>query len=135
MQANVRQGHFSALRKALHKVLPTACEESDPSKAGKTNVWAASWSGLKFGPADTETKNAVLSSVARELEFGVHSLCRTTDGYKERASGQIKAVSLLARKEAWASTGDDDFEDTREVADVVRQTCERVRKGKGMRAT
>ncbi|KAM5533615.1 hypothetical protein V8D89_012728 [Ganoderma adspersum] len=129
--ANVRQGHFAALRKALHKVLPP---NSDSSKAG-TNVWAASWSGLKFGPADTETKNDVLSSVARELEFSVHSLCRTTDGYKERASGQINAVSLLARKEAWASTVDDDLEDAREVADVIRQTCERVRKGKGMRAT
>ncbi len=100
-------------------------------------MWAASWSGLKFGPADTETKNDVLSCVARELEFGVHSLCRTTAGYEERAAGQIAAVSALARKEVWTGAvgGSDDLEDAREVADAIRQTCERARKGKGMRAT
>ncbi|KAI1793293.1 ATP-dependent DNA helicase [Ganoderma leucocontextum] len=122
---SVRQGHFTALRKALHKVLPTDSDREGPGQAG-----------LKFGPADAETKNGVLSSVARELEFGVHSLCRTTDGYKERAAGQIRAVSMLARREAWVGTvGDDDLEDAREVTDVTRQTCERVRKGKGMSAT
>ncbi|PIL22391.1 transporter [Ganoderma sinense ZZ0214-1] len=129
--ANVRQGHFTALRKALHKTLPT---DSNPTRSG-TSVWAASWSGLKFGPADAETKNGVLSSVARELEFGVHSLCRTTAGYEERASRQIKAVSMLSQKGAWTGVADDDLEDAREVADALRQTCERVRKGKGTRAT
>ena len=64
------------------------------------------------------------------------SLCRTTEGYSERAVRQVTAVSSLAQKEAWTSTVcDDDWDGAREVADVVRQTCERVRKGKGRRVT
>ncbi|TBU54615.1 ATP-dependent DNA helicase [Dichomitus squalens] len=128
--AHVRQAHFAALHRALHKVLPT-----DPAR---TAPWAAPWTGLKFAAADTETKDGVLANVARELEFGVQSLCRTTDGYSERATAQIRAVKMLARKEAWtAGTGsgaaacDEHLEDATEVADVIRQTCERVRKGKG----
>ena len=43
---------------------------------------------------------------------------------------------MLARQDAWTGTVtaaayDEDLEDAREVVDVIRQTCERVRKGKG----
>ena len=114
----------------MHKVLPT-----QPTGIA-ASAWAATWSGLKFSAADTETKDSVLANVARELEFSVHSLCRTTAGYGERATGQIRAVKMLARQDAWTGTGtaaasDEDLEDARDVVDVIRQTCERVRKGKG----
>ncbi|KAI0352602.1 ATP-dependent DNA helicase [Trametes cingulata] len=122
---DVRNKCFAALRKALHKVLPP--EDSSAS--------TAAWSRLKLSSVDPDTKTDILSTAARELEFSVHSLCRTTDGYKERAAEKVRAVKQLARPEAWASgTNSEEYEDAREVADTVRQVCQRMRKGKGRAA-
>ncbi|KAI0631980.1 P-loop containing nucleoside triphosphate hydrolase protein [Trametes polyzona] len=120
---HVRNECFTALRKALHKVLP-------PDGGGS----AAAWSRLPSSSTlDSDTKADVLASAARELEFTVHALCRTTDGYRERAAERVRAVKQLARPEAWATEsagGEEDFEDAREAADVVRQVYQRLRKGK-----
>ena len=78
-------------------------------------------------------RNAILSTAARELEFTVHSLCRTTEGYNERAAEKVRAVKLLPRAEAWSgSGGSGEYEDAREVVDALRQVCQRMcGKGKG----
>ncbi|KAI0648172.1 P-loop containing nucleoside triphosphate hydrolase protein [Trametes meyenii] len=123
----IRNECFAALRKALHKVLPT----------GDVSASAAAWSRLKLSSADPDTKTAILSSAAREVEFGVHALCRTTDGYKERAAAQLNAVRLLARPEAWspaaltakagsgAADEEPELEDAREAADTVKRVARR----------
>ncbi|KAL7280050.1 hypothetical protein ACG7TL_006464 [Trametes sanguinea] len=123
--AQIRNECFTALRKALHKVLPLDRREEDGS--------VGAWSHLKGSSAfDPDTRNAMLSTTARELEFSVHSLCRTAGGYSERAADKVRAVKLLANAEAWASgsSADEDYEDAREVADILRQVCVRIRKGK-----
>ena len=45
---------------------------------------------------------------------------------------KVRAVKNLARTEAWSTTGsaDEELEDAREVADAVRQVCQRMKKGK-----
>ncbi|KAI0770381.1 P-loop containing nucleoside triphosphate hydrolase protein [Fomes fomentarius] len=130
----IRQAHFTALRKSLHKVLPTDCPAAwsrVPVGAGKADHPSSEITGL-----DTKAKEDILSSVARELEFTVHSLCRTEDGYRERAEEKVRAVRALARAEVWvgaaaAAAGDDEvLEDAREVVDVVRQVCQKARRGR-----
>ncbi|KAI0373878.1 ATP-dependent DNA helicase [Pilatotrama ljubarskyi] len=119
---NVRNECFAALRKALHKVLPP-----EDGHGGSTT-----WGRLKMSSLDSNTRTDILSTVARELEFSVHSLCRTTDGYKERGAEKVRAVKQLAHLDAWANTPHgEEYEDAREVADVVRQVCGRMGKGKG----
>ncbi|CDO71670.1 hypothetical protein BN946_scf184915.g14 [Trametes cinnabarina] len=132
---DIRIECLTSLRKALHKVLPPSGNE----EAGS----AGAWSHLKgFSALDSETKwvitfrvpSAILSTAARELEFSVHSLCRTTGGYKERASDMIRTVKLLCSVEAWSSGRDateEEYEDAREVADTLRQVCSRTRRGQG----
>ncbi|KAI8994156.1 ATP-dependent DNA helicase [Trametes punicea] len=126
---DVRNDCFMTLRKALHKVLPT----DDGGTAGAT-----AWSVLKASSAlESDMKNVILSTAARELEFSAHSLCRTTDGYRERAAGKVRAIKLLAQPQTWnAATGsdaalDEEYEDAREVADTLRKVCARLCKGKG----
>ena len=60
----------------------------------------------------------------------MHCLCRTKEGYAQRAEEKVRAVKNLARPEAWSTIGlaDEELEDAREVADAVRQVCQR--KGK-----
>lgn len=96
--------------------------------AGKTDV----------SRLEAKVKEDILSSVARELEFTVHSLCRTEDGYRERAEEKVRAVRALARAEVWVGAGagasagrdDEELEDAREVVDVVRRVCQRAQNGK-----
>ena len=135
-QLAIRQEHFTALRKTLHKVLPTNASSSRSLEAWKR-------ADPKICGADSETKNGVLSSVARELEFAVHSLCRTDTGYSERAEEKLRAVRNLSRAEVWNAAGSrknkgvaacadlEDLEEAREVVDVIRQVCQRARKGRG----
>ncbi|KAH9889798.1 P-loop containing nucleoside triphosphate hydrolase protein [Cubamyces lactineus] len=120
----LRNECFTAIRKALHKALPTE----------STDAGTIAWKRLKgTSGLDTEQKNDILSTAARELEFIVHSLCRTTEGYNERAAEKVRAVKLLARAEAWSGNeGSEEYEDAREVADTLRQVCQRIcGKGKG----
>ncbi|RPD77979.1 ATP-dependent DNA helicase [Lentinus tigrinus ALCF2SS1-7] len=116
----MRQQQFTALRKALHKVLPT----------GLDSRGATAWSRLKMSSVDAKTKNDIISTTARELEFAVHCLCRTKEGYTQRAEEKVRAVKNLIRPEAWSSAGaaDERLEDAREVADVVRQVSQRIKK-------
>ncbi|KAI0333727.1 ATP-dependent DNA helicase [Cubamyces sp. BRFM 1775] len=122
--AQLRNECFTAIRKALHKTLPT------DSHVTGTDAWKR----LKgTSVLETEQKNDILSTAARELEFTVHSLCRTTEGYNERAAEKVRAVKLLSRAEAWSGNGgSEEYEDAREVADTLRQVCQRLcGKGKG----
>lgn len=58
---------------------------------------------------------------ARELEFAVHSLCTTHDGYKGRSRTSINAAKLIAKSEAWDTAEDEEFEEARDVVNVIRR--------------
>ena len=59
--------------------------------------------------------------MARELEFiTMFAMSVTNNGYKDRTNRTVTAIEALVRDEAWTSGSDDDFEDAREVATVIR---------------
>lgn len=117
----MRSETFSSLRRALHKVFSNAT-------SGDT-LWA------KFGMSELESdvKDSVLSHTARELEFTVHSLCSTPDGYQARSQRQRWAVNMLSKAETWGNQPSEDLEDGKEVLEVLERVCASGlhRKGKG----
>lgn len=56
----------------------------------------------------------------------MHALCRTADGYRERAAERVRAVQQLARPQAWASDGDAEYEDARDVVIALRLVSRRM---------
>jgi bloom syndrome protein len=44
----------------------------------------------------------VLSSAAKELEFSVHSMSSSKEGYATRSKSAVNSVRRLARDEGWA---------------------------------
>ena len=83
--------------------------------------------------ATSGCRTDILSTVARDLEFAVHSLCRSDQVYDVRAKEKVIAVQNLSRAEAWTTTGsvDEETEEAREVVVALRQVFQRMRKGKG----
>ncbi|OJT15153.1 Bloom syndrome protein -like protein [Trametes pubescens] len=111
---HARNEGFAALRKALRKVLPI-----DPT--------SNAWHRLQLtGAVDSDTKTDILAATARDLEFNVHAHCRTADGYRERATERVRAVKQLARPQAWAKDGDEEYEDARDVVITLRLVARRM---------
>lgn len=87
-------------------------------------------------------RNNILSSVTQDLEFSVHSMCTTTDGYEERAKAKLDAIKLLKRPEVWfeqsGGNGYDedmgDMGDVRDLLDIVKRLCKGRYKGKGCKS-
>ncbi|KAH9847903.1 P-loop containing nucleoside triphosphate hydrolase protein [Lenzites betulinus] len=119
---HVRNECFTALRTALHKVFPTTDDGGTITSA---------WARLELSAASPDTKSSILAATARSLEFTVHALCRTPEGYRERAAERVRAVRQLALPQAWSTEEDreGESEDAREAADALRQACARARKG------
>ncbi|KAH9931643.1 ATP-dependent DNA helicase [Epithele typhae] len=118
----VREAQFAALHRALHKALPTG--------ARGYAAWARV--GDLAASASTDVKNKALARAARDLEFDVHQHVRSAGGYRDRGAAKARAVAALARADgaAWAAAGalalggdggDEDVEEGREVAEVVRR--------------
>ncbi|KAI0821978.1 P-loop containing nucleoside triphosphate hydrolase protein [Trametes gibbosa] len=132
---HVRTECFAALRTALHKAFPTG--------DGGGGGGSAQWGRLQLSQADPDTKATILALTARSLEFAVHALCRTPDGYRSRAAERVRAVRRLAPadvlppahtrtdSEARGTDDADEDEDARDVAEALRQACLRARKGQG----
>ncbi|KAH9947446.1 ATP-dependent DNA helicase [Amylocystis lapponica] len=117
---SLRNDIFTSLRRALHKVFTESIAED------------AIWRRLKMASTDADIRAHILSTTARELEFLAQSLCSTEEGYRARSREKIQAVKLLASADAWEKDNAD-FEDSREVIDIVQRigaTCMK-RKGKG----
>jgi hypothetical protein len=75
-------------------------------------------------------RNRVLSTVAEELEFAAHSMCTTIDGYSQRTLEKVESVKLLAKSETWSTDKGEEWEDAREVAEVLVRVC-KSQKNKG----
>jgi hypothetical protein len=55
----------------------------------------------------------------------------TSDGYTARTTSAVDAVKSLAQPDAWNAAGGDEWEDAREITEIMRSVCKRVSKGKG----
>lgn len=75
-----------------------------------------------------------MSRVAQDLEFSAHSMSTTAEGYDERIRAKVDAIKTLKKPDAWLGNRGygDDFEDVRDVVDVIMRLCKAGgRKGKG----
>lgn len=74
----------------------------------------------------------VLATVARRLEFDCHSMSTTLDGYTARSISAVDIVKSLAQPDAWRADESDEWEDARDLIEVMESVSKRVRsKGKG----
>lgn len=81
-----------------------------------------------------DCRNDILSRVARDLEFSAHSMSTSAEGYGERTRAKVDAIKMLKKPEAWLGEEEwhgEDFEDAKDVLDVVHRLCKVGIKGKG----
>lgn len=71
-----------------------------------------------------------LKSLTQNIEWSVHSMCRTEDGYQDRIEPKVDAIKLLSEDDAWREGDEEDFEDAREIANMAKDAAKRW-KGKG----
>ncbi|KAF7987033.1 hypothetical protein HWV62_149 [Athelia sp. TMB] len=119
--ADVRRDGSRAIRQALQKTFMG-------SRADEV------WSNIRHSPLSEDTRNAILSQTAQELEFRAMSLCTTVDGYKARADSQVDAVKILRGPNIWAAQAgpeDEDGEDARNVIEIMQRLCKTTGKNKG----
>ena len=65
----------------------------------------------------------MLLQAARELEFLVHSLSTTADGYKARLRTTAAAVKQLAVIDTWSSSEVEEFEEAQDVIRTLKDLC------------
>jgi hypothetical protein len=75
-------------------------------------------------------RNQVLTTVAEELEFASHCMCTTADGYLQRTTEKVESVKLLAKSETWSTDEGDEWDDAREIVEVLVRVC-KSQKSKG----
>ncbi|KZT11848.1 ATP-dependent DNA helicase [Laetiporus sulphureus 93-53] len=113
----LRMQTFTSIRTVLHRTF------------ADTTSGDHLWEKLNLSEATEELKNDVLARVARDLEFGLHSLSSTEEGYKARSLTQLKIVRAVRNAAAWKTTGGDDLENEREVVQLLMRTCTDSQKG------
>ncbi|KAL5520127.1 hypothetical protein ACEPAG_1787 [Sanghuangporus baumii] len=107
---SLREKGLASIKDALHTLFIK-------DKRGET-LWKKT--GVRTPWQDERSK--LLGPVARELEFiTMFAMSVTNNGYKDRTSWTVSAIEALARDEAWKSGSDEDLEDAREVAAVIRR--------------
>ena len=130
---------FTSIRIVLHRIFADTTsgdslwEKLKLSEATEEQKYAASLDFMiHIANRSCNVRNDVLARVARDLEFGLHSLSSTEEGYKARSLTQLKTVRAVRNAAAWKTTGGDDSENEREVVQLLMQTCTDVRrKAKG----
>ncbi|TFY83198.1 hypothetical protein EWM64_g814 [Hericium alpestre] len=108
---NKRNETFTSIRKALHKATMQHSDSEDV------------WRRVKMASSSIDTRNGVVSAVAQELEFSVHSMSSTEKGYQTRSRATIAAAKAMAKMEAWEAAGDEEFEEAQEVVAVFKRLC------------
>ncbi|KAN0118615.1 ATP-dependent DNA helicase [Russula decolorans] len=109
---------YRQIRRALRKIFmhSTGCDDR--------------WHKLLPEPSDEETRSAVLSSAAKELEFSVHSMSASQAGYATRSKSAVNSVRHLASDDAWAPTeqggGHTAHGDEWDVIALLRRACLKV---------
>ncbi|KAF7348226.1 ATP-dependent DNA helicase [Mycena sanguinolenta] len=99
IKTTLRHAAAASIRKALHKAF---LRGPDVEKI---------WTFLGQPCSNDDTKESILNDTAHSLEFSVHSMCSTSDGYKHRAEGTEDAED------------EDEWEDARAVMAVLKEVC------------
>ena len=67
----------------------------------------------------------LLTTLTREIEWTLHSMFRSDEGYSARVKGKVDAINMLTGAEAWNLDGSEDMEDAREVAQLIKRVAGR----------
>ncbi|KAL5482734.1 hypothetical protein ACEPAI_9328 [Sanghuangporus weigelae] len=107
---SLREKGLASIKDALHTLfIKDKRGEALWTKTGVRTPWQ-------------DERSKLLGPVARELEFiTMFAMSVTNNGYKDRTSWTVSAIEALASDEAWTSGSDEDLEDAREVAAVIRR--------------
>ncbi|KAJ6508301.1 ATP-dependent DNA helicase [Mycena sanguinolenta] len=117
IETTLRHAAMASIRKALHKSFLRGSDVEE--------IWGF------FGQARTndDKKESILNDAAQSLEFAVHSMCSTSEGYRRRAEGMKEAVCLLGKN--WGvmdspcpqQEDEDEWEDARAVMAALKEVC------------
>ena len=110
-----RQETFDGLR----RVLRLACNTDEPG--------ASLWSKMGLASADADTKNQLLATVARELEFSVVSMCTSLARYRERSKYLLKAIREMTRPGVWVGKTPLEYDETQDVVDTMKRVSANYR--------
>ncbi|KAK7022124.1 ATP-dependent DNA helicase [Favolaschia claudopus] len=117
IEADLRHQAVTAILKALHKVLMSGSTSDER------------WRNLGQSETDRETRTSILNNTAHSLEFSVHSMCSTSEGYGRRSEATVDAVRFLGKH--WAKLSDsshqpeedEEWEDAQAVLDSLNEAC------------
>ncbi|KAK7048706.1 ATP-dependent DNA helicase [Favolaschia claudopus] len=117
IEADLRHQAVTAILKALHKVLMSGSTSDER------------WRCLGQSRTDRETRTSILSDTAHSLEFSVHSMCSTSEGYGRRSEATVDAIRYLGKH--WVKLSDssrqpeedEEWEDAQAVLDSLKEAC------------
>ncbi|KAF9013156.1 P-loop containing nucleoside triphosphate hydrolase protein [Cyathus striatus] len=110
---SVREIGFERIRKSLYK-------------AFSNNLW-----NRLDVMTHVKDRDDILSRTSHEVEFLAFAHCSSELGYKLRVKTLSDAVETLEESNDWTTTNED-FDDSREILDIIRRFCARkTNKGKG----
>ncbi|KAI0064084.1 ATP-dependent DNA helicase [Artomyces pyxidatus] len=112
ISTTLRNDNFTSTRRALHKIFLNEVDEEDM------------WERLNLSSSSKDTRISILATAAKELEFSVFVMCASDEGYKRRSATSLNAVKRLGKAQAWRTSGDDEFEDEREIVSTIRRVCQ-----------
>lgn len=70
-------------------------------------------------------RNDLLSRLTRDLEWIVHSMSRTEEGYGERLQMRVDAIKQLHDDVVWEDGDEGEYEDARDIVTMIRDTSRR----------
>ncbi|KAH8114509.1 ATP-dependent DNA helicase [Phellopilus nigrolimitatus] len=109
IETSLREQGMSKIKDVLHKLF---VKDERSEKLWKKTEVRTPWQDERI---------ALLTGVARKIEFNVFLLSVTSEGYKQRTTRKIAAIEALFKDEAWVEDGTDEaLENAREVASIVR---------------
>ncbi|KAF8651913.1 hypothetical protein AX16_004558 [Volvariella volvacea WC 439] len=110
VQSGVRTSGYNNLATRLYDVL--ICN------AKSNSVWRK----LGAGKLTLDERSELVFNAIPELELAVFLMCSTQKGYESRISSRLEAIKQIEEFKLWDS-GDEDFEYTQEMVDVLRRLC------------
>ncbi|KAF9465274.1 P-loop containing nucleoside triphosphate hydrolase protein [Collybia nuda] len=92
-----------------------------------------SWGHVEGAPAGYEARDAIISTVSKEVELTSLSMCSTTEGYEARITDIAYMMAQTFKQILKGEPGtdaDEEYEDGREILETITRACKSRRKKK-----
>jgi len=108
---SLREEAFHSIRRGLYKVFMCGPHQNQ------------AWGRIKHAPPNEDDRAAVISAVARDVEYSIHSMCTTQSGYQHRTRLKKVAITSLKEDEPWDAGTNQECEDASEIGDTIKRIC------------